>query len=85
MPLLVVIFRGYLLYWVGAQSIEIAFFFCEDFNSYSFHFMVAADLITKGIEGAIKKKTVTYDLHRQMKGEKKVSCSEFGKAVINNM
>ena len=45
----------------------------------------AADLIVKGIEGAIKKKTVTYDLHRQMKGAKKVSCSQFGKAIINNM
>ena len=45
----------------------------------------AADLIVKGIEGAIKKKTVTYDLHRQMKGAKKVSCSAFGKAIIKNM
>lgn len=45
----------------------------------------AADLIVKGIEGAIKKKTVTYDLHRQMKGAKKVSCSVFGKAIIKNM
>ncbi|MDP7504529.1 MAG: isocitrate dehydrogenase (NADP(+)) [Nitrospinota bacterium] len=45
----------------------------------------AADLIVKGIEGAIKKKTVTYDLHRQMKGAKKVSCSQFGKAIIKNM
>jgi isocitrate dehydrogenase len=44
-----------------------------------------ADLIVKGIEGAIKKKTVTYDLHRQMKGAKKVSCSQFGKAIIKNM
>ncbi|MDP7369749.1 MAG: isocitrate dehydrogenase (NADP(+)) [Nitrospinota bacterium] len=45
----------------------------------------AADLIVNGIEGAIKKKTVTYDLHRQMKGAKKVSCSQFGKAIIKNM
>lgn len=46
--------------------------------------MVAGDLIVNGIEGAIKK-TVTYDLHRQMKGAKKVSCSDFGKAIIKNM
>jgi len=45
----------------------------------------AAGLIVKGIEGAINKKTVTYDLHRQMKGAKKVSCSAFGKAIIKNM
>ena len=45
----------------------------------------AAKLIVKGIEGAIQKKTVTYDLHRQMKGAKKLSCSGFGKAIIASM
>ncbi len=45
----------------------------------------AAGLIVKGIEGAIQKKTVTYDLHRQMEGAQKVSCSGFGKAIIENM
>lgn len=45
----------------------------------------AAELIVKGVENAIKKKTVTYDLHRQMKGVKKVSCSQFGKEIIKNM
>ena len=46
---------------------------------------IAADLVVKGVESAIKKKTVTYDLHRQMKGAKKVSCSQFGKEIIKNM
>jgi isocitrate dehydrogenase len=45
----------------------------------------AGDLIVKGIEGAIKRKTVTYDLHRQMKGAKKVSCSQFGREIIKSM
>ncbi len=45
----------------------------------------AARLIVQGIEGAIQKKTVTYDLHRQMEGAKKLSCSGFGKAIIENM
>lgn len=47
--------------------------------------MVAGDLIVNGVEGAIEKKTVTYDLHRQMKGVKKVSCLDYGKAIIKNM
>ena len=45
----------------------------------------AADLITDGIEGAIKCKTVTYDFHRLMDGATKVSCSGFGEAIIANM
>jgi isocitrate dehydrogenase len=45
----------------------------------------AADLIIKGMEGAIAAKTVTYDFERQMQGAKKVSCSEFGKAMIQWM
>ncbi len=45
----------------------------------------AANLITKGIERTILKKTVTYDLHRQMKGAKKVSTSEYGTEIIKNM
>ncbi|MDD9879898.1 MAG: NADP-dependent isocitrate dehydrogenase [Candidatus Marinimicrobia bacterium] len=45
----------------------------------------AADLITKGIEGAINDKTVTYDFHRLMDGATKVSCSGFGEAIIANM
>ncbi|MBD3234093.1 MAG: isocitrate dehydrogenase (NADP(+)) [candidate division Zixibacteria bacterium] len=45
----------------------------------------AADLVIKGIEKAIENKTVTYDLHRQMEGATKVSCSEFGKKIAENM
>ncbi|MBT6175858.1 MAG: isocitrate dehydrogenase (NADP(+)) [Deltaproteobacteria bacterium] len=44
-----------------------------------------ADLIEKGIEGAIDNKTVTYDLERQMDGAKLLSCSDFGKAIVDNM
>ena len=45
----------------------------------------AADLIINGIEGAISAKTVTYDLERLMDGATKLSCSEFGEAVVKNM
>ncbi len=45
----------------------------------------AADLIVKGMSGAISAKTVTYDLDRLMEGSTKVSCSGFGDAIITNM
>lgn len=45
----------------------------------------AADLIIKGMEGAIAAKTVTYDFERQMQGAKKVGSSEFGRAIIQQM
>jgi isocitrate dehydrogenase len=45
----------------------------------------AADLIIKGIEGAVNNKTVTYDFERLMPGAKLVSCSGFGDAIIENM
>jgi isocitrate dehydrogenase len=45
----------------------------------------AADLIVKGLEGAIAAKTVTYDFARQMEGAKKIKCSEFATAMIGNM
>ena len=45
----------------------------------------AAALIVKGIEGAIGKKTVTYDFHRLMEGATKLKCSAFGSAIIDNM
>ena len=45
----------------------------------------AADLIYKGIENAIDKKTVTYDFARAMEGATKVSTSGFGKAIVENM
>ncbi len=45
----------------------------------------AADLIIKGINGAIGQKTVTYDFERQMEGAKLLKCSEFGDAIIEHM
>jgi isocitrate dehydrogenase len=45
----------------------------------------AADLIVKGLEGAIGAKTVTYDFERLMEGATKVSCSEFGRRIIAHM
>ncbi len=45
----------------------------------------AADLVIKGMDGAIGAKRVTYDFARQMEGATKVKCSEFGDAVIAHM
>ncbi len=45
----------------------------------------AADLIIKGVEGAIGAKTVTYDFARLMEHAQQVSCSAFGTAIINHM
>lgn len=45
----------------------------------------AADLIIKGMEGAIHAKTVTYDFARLMPGALQTSCSGFGEAIIKNM
>jgi isocitrate dehydrogenase len=45
----------------------------------------AADLILKGMDGAIQARTVTYDFARQMEGATEVSCSKFGDAVIAHM
>jgi isocitrate dehydrogenase len=45
----------------------------------------AADLIVKGVEGAISSKRVTYDFERLMEGATKLKCSEFGDEIIKNM
>lgn len=45
----------------------------------------AAELILKAVEKTIQQKRVTYDLARQMKGATLLKCSEFGKAIIDNM
>ena len=45
----------------------------------------AADLIIKGMDGAIAAKTVTYDFHRMMEGATKLKCSEFGEAIVKHM
>ncbi len=45
----------------------------------------AADLVISGMDNTISSKTVTYDFARLMEGANKVSCSEFGQAMIANM
>ncbi|MBI1195986.1 MAG: NADP-dependent isocitrate dehydrogenase [Gammaproteobacteria bacterium] len=45
----------------------------------------AADLVIKGISGAISAGTVTYDLERLMEGATLVSCSGFAEAVVDRM
>jgi len=45
----------------------------------------AADLIVKGMEGAISAKTVTYDFERLMDDATLLSCSAFGEALITHM
>jgi isocitrate dehydrogenase len=45
----------------------------------------AADLIVKGMGGAIGAKTVTYDFERLMDDAELLSCSEFGQAIIQHM
>ncbi len=45
----------------------------------------AASLVVEAMQRAISNKTVTYDLERQMDGATLVSCSGFGKAIIENM
>ena len=45
----------------------------------------AADLIVKGMEGAISAKTVTYDFERLMDDATLLKCSEFGNAIVNHM
>jgi isocitrate dehydrogenase len=45
----------------------------------------AATMIIKAIEKTIQKKTVTYDLHRLMKGARKLSTSQYATQIIKNM
>ncbi|HEX5472114.1 MAG TPA: isocitrate dehydrogenase (NADP(+)) [Lacipirellulaceae bacterium] len=45
----------------------------------------AADLIVRGMEGAIAAKTVTYDFARMMPGARECKCSEFGDAIVKHM
>ena len=45
----------------------------------------AADLIVEAMTKTIQDKTVTYDLHRQIEGATKLSCSEYAKAIVANM
>jgi isocitrate dehydrogenase len=45
----------------------------------------AADLIIKGLDGAIASKKVTYDFARLMEGATEIKCSEFGDNIIAHM
>ncbi len=45
----------------------------------------AADLILKGLSGAIASKRVTYDFARLMEGATEIKCSQFGDNVIEHM
>ena len=45
----------------------------------------AADLVIKGMDGAIATKKVTYDFARLMEGATELKCSEFGDNIIANM
>jgi isocitrate dehydrogenase len=45
----------------------------------------AADLIIKGVDGAIASKRVTYDFARLMEGATEIKCSEFGDNIISKM
>ena len=44
-----------------------------------------ADLIIKGLNGAIGSKKVTYDFARMMEGSTEVKCSEFGQNIVDHM
>jgi isocitrate dehydrogenase len=44
-----------------------------------------ADLILKGLDGAIASKRVTYDFARQMEGATEIKCSQFGDNIIQHM
>jgi isocitrate dehydrogenase len=44
-----------------------------------------ADMIIKGLEGAISSKRVTYDFHRLMENATLLKCSEFANEVVKNM
>ena len=45
----------------------------------------SATLVKRALAQTIQKKTVTYDLERQMEGATKLSCSAFGQEIIKNM
>ena len=45
----------------------------------------SADLIVKGMEGAISSKKVTYDFERLMEGATLLSCSDFGRTIVSHM
>lgn len=77
---------GTALKYAGQDKVNFGFiiFFAEMMLRYM-GWTEAADLIVKGMEGAINAKTVTYDFERLMEGAKLLKCLEFGDAIIKNM
>ena len=49
------------------------------------NWIAAADLVVKGMDGAIGAKRVTYDFARLMEGATELKTSEFGDAIIKHM
>jgi isocitrate dehydrogenase len=45
----------------------------------------AADLVVRGMDGAIASKRVTYDFARLMEGATEIKCSEFGENIVEHM
>jgi isocitrate dehydrogenase len=45
----------------------------------------AADLIIKGVNGAIGSRKVTYDFARLMEGATEIKCSQFGANIVEHM
>ncbi|MGB5984466.1 MAG: isocitrate dehydrogenase (NADP(+)) [Desulfobacterales bacterium] len=45
----------------------------------------AGELIRGSVKATIAKKTVTYDLARQMAGAQEIKCSQFGEQIVRNM
>jgi len=45
----------------------------------------AADLVLAALDRTIGQKRVTYDFHRLMEGATLLKCSEFGRALVENM
>jgi len=58
---------------------------CAEMMLRHIGWFAAAELIAKGLNGAIAAKAVTYDFARLMPDATEVSCSEFGQFVIDNM
>ncbi|MBJ8776958.1 isocitrate dehydrogenase [Citrobacter freundii] len=61
---------------------------CYDFSNVMLRHIgwtEAADLIVKGMEGAINARTVTYDFECLVNVTKLLKCPEFGDAIIENM
>jgi isocitrate dehydrogenase len=45
----------------------------------------AADLIWQALVATVRQRTVTYDLARQIEGAKEIKCSQFARAIVDNI